>query len=165
MTKFIVDEMLGNIVRWLRILGFDTLAASDLRQNPSEDIDTKILFLALESKRVLITADLELAKRAKNIGVKVIEISQNKRDTCEILKHILNSLDIIAEARKNKLTRCPVCNGILRVATREEARKYVPPGVFDKTDRFWVCTNCNKFYWVGSHFHNIRKVISCVLRG
>ncbi len=163
MTKFIVDEMLGNIARWLRILGFDTLAASELREHPNEDIDTKILLIALDTGRVLVTSDMELIKRARNLGVKVIHVDNKEGETCIVLKKILTSLNAMDEARNNKMTRCPICNGLLRHASRNEAKGQVPQRVYETTNKFWVCTKCNKFYWIGSHFRNIRKVLTCVL--
>jgi len=158
-----VDEMLGNIVRWLRILGFDTLAASDLRRDIREDIDTKIILTALETGRILVTADVQLVKRAESLGIKVIRIDNRDTNTCDVLRKILCTLNLIDVARKNKMTRCPVCNGVLRRARKEEALGHVPQRVYETVNDFWVCTKCKKFYWIGSHYHNIKKVISRVL--
>lgn len=38
----------------------------------------------------------------------------------------------------------------------------VPPGVLEKVDLFYVCEDCGKVYWDGSHFE---KVLSGRLQG
>jgi len=165
MVKFIVDEMLGNIVRWLRILGFDTLAASSLRQRDGEDIDTKILFKALDEGRVLVTADVNLVSRAERLGIKVIAVDAREREVCSVLRGILKTLNIFDEAREHLMSRCPVCNGVLRKASRSEVEGKVPTGVWERVHGFWVCTKCGKVYWIGSHFRGIRKTLSCIFSG
>jgi len=164
-VRFIVDEMFGNVVRWLRILGFDTLDASSLRSGPGEDIDTKILLRALEEGRVLVTADVGLARRAEKLGVRVILFSRGENDVCWILRRVLREVGIESMDGLDMFSRCPLCNGVLRSVAKEEVKDRVPEGVFERVDEFWVCENCGKIYWVGSHFKNIRKTISCVFSG
>jgi len=153
-----VDEMLGNIVRWLRILGFDTMAASSLREGAEGDIDTEIILVALRENRIIVTADTKLAERAKKLGLGIILVSPNG-DTYTILKTILEILNLHEEARRNMLTRCPICNGILKPISREKAREIVPSRVYENCKDFWQCTACGKVYWIGSHFRNIDRVL------
>lgn len=35
--------------------------------------------------------------------------------------------------------------------------EFVPLSVFNKTDIFFVCTNCGKVYWEGSHFDKVAE--------
>ena len=52
--KFLCDQMLGSLAKWLRILGFDTFyARRDLQ-------DEDVLNIAKKENRVLITRDVEL---------------------------------------------------------------------------------------------------------
>jgi uncharacterized protein with PIN domain len=55
--RFIIDTMLGNLVTWLRLLGFDTVYIK------SRD-DEEIILRALSEARVLVTRDKELAARS-----------------------------------------------------------------------------------------------------
>jgi uncharacterized protein with PIN domain len=55
--RFIIDTMLGNLVTWLRLLGFDTVYIN------SRD-DGEIILRALSEARVLVTRDKELAARS-----------------------------------------------------------------------------------------------------
>jgi len=162
LVKIIVDEMLGNIVRWLRILGIDTFAASDLRKNPSEDIDTDILFFAMEKNRVLITSDHELAERARKLGITVIRIENRTKDTCRALRYILKQLNMLDYSKKTLMSRCPICNGTLKKVDKDQVKDKVPEAVYQNKEEFWICKNCGKIYWVGSHFKNIKKVLECV---
>ncbi len=161
MTKFIVDEMHGHLVRWLRILGFDTLAASDLRGEYS-DVDKAILVVAMRENRIVVTSDRQLAYRANRLGIRVVQIETSLSHT-EALRKILSDLNISEEARQNLFTRCPLCNGILVRVGREQVANKVPPAVFRSHNEFWLCDKCGKVYWVGSHFRNIRRVLSEVL--
>ena len=33
----------------------------------------------------------------------------------------------------------------------------VPEGVFEHTKDFWMCDNCKKIYWEGTHIKNLQK--------
>lgn len=163
MTKFIVDEMHENLARWLRILGFDTSSASGLRRDKTYlDFDRAILAAAMKEDRVLLTSDKQLANRARRIGLKVIYIEPHL-SLKEILRKILENPDIREEARRNMLSRCPLCNGMLVPASKEDVVNKVPIAVIESHKEFWLCTNCGQVYWVGSHFKNINKVLSEVL--
>jgi len=161
LTKFIVDEMHGHIVRWLRILGFDTLDACDLRKN-YVDVDRAILMVAMKENRVIVTSDKQLAARAKRMGLKVVMIEANL-DHVGALRKILEELNIVDEAKQKLFSRCPMCNGILVKTNKESVKDKVPSAVLRFHDEFWVCTSCGKVYWVGSHFKNIRRVLSRIL--
>ncbi|MEJ2242600.1 MAG: DUF5615 family PIN-like protein [Candidatus Bathyarchaeota archaeon] len=63
--KFITDGMLGKITRWLRMLGHD------VNYFRSTD-DKKLVELAKKEKRVLLTRDRELVKRAKGLGAEAV---------------------------------------------------------------------------------------------
>lgn len=164
LVKLIVDEMLGNIVRWLRIIGIDTFAASDLRKNPSEDIDTEILLFALEKNRVLITSDHNLAERAKRLGIKVITIENKAKDVCRTLRKILSQLNMLDIIKKGLMSRCPICNTILRKVNKDIIKDKIPKVVYKTKKDFWICEKCGKVYWIGSHFKNIKKVLDCVFQ-
>jgi uncharacterized protein with PIN domain len=54
--KFIADKMLGKLVKWLRILGFDTTY-------PSFDDDLSLILTARQESRILLTRNANLIKR------------------------------------------------------------------------------------------------------
>jgi len=142
--KFITDSMLGNIARKLRLFGFDVLY---YKKGDDEGL------LRNFKDRILLTCDKELYKRCFSLGRKAIfvERSENELDS---LSYIFKSLKIKPVL---KATRCTVCNGKLRKMNKEEIIKNqnIPQNTKSKYKEFYVCTNCGKVYWFGSHWKNI----------
>jgi uncharacterized protein with PIN domain len=67
--SFLVDAMLGNIARKLRIFGYDTLYLKDTS-------DTSILGIAMREKRILLTRDKELFRRVIKEGIEGMLLEQ-----------------------------------------------------------------------------------------
>jgi uncharacterized protein with PIN domain len=146
--RFLVDEMLGEIARWLRLLGYDTHYFKDMS-------DQRLIEHSKRENRVLLTCDHELHKRAIKKGV------------CSLLlgsTTLVNRLLTLAETYGLELrlnpadSRCPICNGVIKEVTDEgrlEGR--VPERVRNKNKEFWICTSCNRVYWIGGHWKNIRR--------
>ncbi|MEX2688878.1 MAG: Mut7-C RNAse domain-containing protein [Candidatus Njordarchaeales archaeon] len=157
--KFIVDEMCGKIVRWLRILGFDAIKITDLIDLKNEKIDdTIVLNKTAITKRILLTKDKELHKRAKNMGLTSVLI-RNKNDIASELADIFLDLKI-NPLKLNLSPRCPKCNGLLIKVDKRKLKNKLPRNIVNKHDDFYECTTCGSIYWYGSHWINIRNVIS-----
>ncbi len=60
--KFAVDEMLGSLARWLRIMGYDATYEKD-------HDDDSILRISKDEGRVILTRDEELAARGAPTSV------------------------------------------------------------------------------------------------
>lgn len=133
--KFIVDAMLGNIVSWLRILGYDTIYWSGE--------DSELLETARKTGRVILTMDRELASTALRSNVKTLLISENQ--TSKTLTELSRQFGLSLEFDPWQ-TRCPNCNHLL-VKTKSEPREE------------WICPNCGKHYWIGGHWRNIVRVL------
>lgn len=132
--KFIVDAMLKNIVSWLRILGYDTTYW--------DGDDGELLKLAKQENRIILTMDRDLALSALRNGLEVALIMEN--ESSEVLASLALRYGISLDFNPGQ-TRCPICNHVLillRRAGREE----------------WLCSNCGKKYWKGSHWKNMVKV-------
>ena len=139
--KFLCDQMLGTLAKWLRILGFDTYFANQVIK------DIELLEIAKKEERILITRDKELVQRCKKRQIKFISISSIDLD--EQLKTTLKNININED---QILTRCTVCNSILEEIDKEKVKGEVPEKVFQYKEKFWFCKNCKKYYWHGSHF-------------
>ena len=142
--KFLCDQMLGSLARWLRLLGFDTYYAD------SEIDDTSLLEIAKKQKRVIITRDKELLIRAKKHKIQLIEINSINLD--EQLKTLLKDKEI---NEKKVLTRCSLCNTLVVEINKEDVKNRVPEKVFLNNELFWYCSKCDKIYWRGSHYDKI----------
>ena len=142
--RFLCDQMLGTLAKWLRLFGFDTYYAN------SEIDDDKILEIAEKEKRVLISRDKELIIRAKKKKVDFFEIKTTDLD--QQLKLVLDNIDIDEKAI---LTRCSLCNLLVKEIDKEDVVDFVPEKVYINNDKFWFCSKCKKYYWMGSHYDKI----------
>ena len=143
--KFVCDVMLGTLAKWLRILGFDTKYSKDFE-------DEEILKIAEEENRVVLTRDKLLANKAK----KAVYI--NERSLDEQIKKVLNELKINVDEGKI-LTRCILCNVKVEKIEKEKVKGKVQSHVFENHDEFWICPNCQRIYWAGTHWQNMEEKI------
>ncbi|MCX6666812.1 MAG: Mut7-C RNAse domain-containing protein [Euryarchaeota archaeon] len=146
--KALCDQMLGTLAKWLRLFGFDTFYAN------SEMEDEELLQVAKKEDRVIITRDKQLIVRGKKEKLPVIEV--NTTDLDEQLNLVLKNVDI---DQKAVLSRCSICNTILDEIEKSEVRNKVPEKIFENNEKFWFCSKCNKFYWMGSHYERILNKI------
>lgn len=147
--RFVVDAMLGDVARWLRILGYDTLYSRRFQ-------DWQLLTIAEREGRVLVTRDRGLYWRARRRGLRAVLVESDR--TPERLAELAVKAGVRLEPDPSR-SRCPECNGPLRVVTDKEAlRGRVPPRALEAYDRFYVCEVCGRVYWEGSHWRNIRRV-------
>jgi len=143
--KFVVDEMLGSLARWLRIMGYDTTYERDRA-------DKDILAIALREGRILLTRDVQLSQRAAPGSLLI-----DSPDLDEQLKQVTLAFGLKAG---EEMTRCTMCNGDLKAVSKEEAAGKVPDGSLESNDEFFTCTRCGKMYWKGAHWKNIRQRLS-----
>ncbi|MCL7383211.1 MAG: hypothetical protein LZ172_02235 [Thaumarchaeota archaeon] len=133
--RFLIDAMLGNIVSWLRILGYDS--------EYWDGDDGGLIQKAIKEGRIVLTKDRDLYVYAKRCGVEAILIDENG------IEHILGKLNQIYGVSLEfnpEYTRCPICNHLLqrdKHSHREE----------------WSCNNCGKRYWMGRHWRNITRIL------
>ncbi len=144
--KFIVDSMLGNVARKLRLFGFDTVY---YKNGDDEGLIKNF------RERVLLTCDRELYRRCVSEGRIAIFVERSE-DEVYALSDIFKELGIKPKLRA---IRCTVCNGRLRKMSESEVNTSsdIPKNTKSTYKEFYVCTNCGKVYWFGSHWKNIKK--------
>lgn len=150
--RFIADAMFGKLARWLRMSGYDTLYCD------SYD-DSDIISLAKKEKRVIITRDKKLFRKAIKRGIKVIFLPA--RDFVTNLK-ILEKEHGLNFHAEPIFARCAVCNGELEKIGKEEAEENKVIEKISRKYELWRCRECKKIYWHGSHWKNIEKIIERV---
>jgi len=153
-VKIIVDSMLGNLARWLRVLGYDTEYSRKM-------LDKDILTTAIREGRVLITKDLGLHRRALKKNIVSVYIPPEVTEIVDILAILVERLGIEVSFDKNN-TRCPLCNNRLSIVPKAQIATLVSPEVLNKYDTFWYCSNCKKVYWQGNHWRTINDTIQLV---
>jgi len=143
--KFICDEMLGTLAKWLRIMGYDTEYAKNMD-------DGEIVARAEREGRAILTRDKMLAKRAANslyIGERTLE-EQIER----VVEHFALEID-----EERLLSRCTICNVEVEKVEKSEVREKVPEHVWQSHDEFWRCPKCGRIYWTGSHWDNMKDML------
>jgi uncharacterized protein with PIN domain len=136
--------MLGTLAKWLRIIGFDTFYAKNTTT------DDELLYIAENEKRTIISRDKELITRGKKKNLTTIEIISTCLD--EQLSQVLTFTKI---DEKFVLSRCSLCNNILKVIQKSKVEGKVPEKIFENNDSFRFCDKCDKYYWRGSHYNKI----------
>jgi len=138
--KFLVDEMLGTLARWLRVMGYDAKYVRNM-------VNGDILKLAHEDSRILLTRDKELAKRS---GTGIILLKGN--NIIDQLGDLIYRLDLIFDKER---TRCTICNYALILADKNKVEEHVPARVLENHQEFLICPRCERIYWKGTHWIDI----------
>lgn len=137
--KFVCDDNLGRLARWLRTLGFDTV----FHRNFS---DSEVLTNALDEQRIIVTRDTRLAGRALAWELVLLSSSDPLEQLCELLKQrsiVIRTSDVF--------TRCPCCNIRLETIDKQAYAAEIPPYVYRTQSRFTRCTACARIFWRGTH--------------
>jgi len=148
---FIIDSMLGNLARKLRLLGYDSTYF------PSID-DKKLINIAKNQRRVLVTKDQQLINTAKKQDIDVVCIQgDNEIEQIAQINSIikLNKIEITTSN-----SRCGFCNNMLESIEKYRVTGKIPDGVLERFEEFWICKRCNKIYWEGSHFEKLQKFVT-----
>jgi uncharacterized protein len=149
--KLLCDHMLGSLAKWLRIFGFDTFYPT------AETADDELLQIATMEDRLLISRDRELIARGKKRSLAVLEIH-----TTNLEEQLTLVLHHIGFDTTKLLTRCIVCNTPLQSVKKSTVQPHVPPKVFETRDAFWFCPKCSKYYWMGTHYENMKEKITAL---
>jgi uncharacterized protein len=144
--RLLVDAMLGRLVRWLRLMGYDAAYWRD-------GSDEALIAAAQEADRLIVTRDRALARRR---GVRAVLIAAEALD------------EQIVEARTAlggspaPFTRCSECGGELTDLSRAAARDLVPPYVWQTQTQFSRCALCGRVYWKGTHWPALQRRLAQV---
>jgi uncharacterized protein len=144
MVKFLCDEMLAGLGRWLRIAGYDTaIAGGGL---PDRDIAAR----ASAERRILLTRDRRFAEYDRAEG-RVLRLSHDDLETCA--RELTERIGV--DWHHRPFTRCVACNAPLEPATADDIARLAPPRL-PKTGTH-RCPRCAKLYWEGSHVRRMRR--------
>lgn len=147
--RFVCDEMLGQLAKWLRLLGHDTRYMRDVE-------DDEVLEVALDEERVLLSRDVDLIGRAKRADAEALRL--RTLDPHDQLDAVVAALDLdVTEDRL--LSRCSVCNVVVEEVALEEVVDEVPDDAKGH-DRYWRCPDCERVYWEGTHVDEIRERVA-----
>jgi len=144
--KFILDVHLGKLAKLMRILGFDTLYENNYT-------DGQIVGISKVEKRAILTRDLGILKRNEVTHGYFVRNIKAEKQIIEIIERF-NLHKLI-----NPFSRCLECNALLEPVEKETVLKRLPPKVKISQNKFWICRNCNKIYWKGTHYKKMEKLL------
>lgn len=142
--SFVADRTLGKLVKWLRLMGFDTIIESGAGGNDFQRDDDCV--------RLLLTRTGHLWKSAS----KRTSIWIESNDPDQQIRQVISELEI-KYSTLNPFTRCLGCNEPLKMISRNEALGLVPDYVWETQVQFSQCPGCLRIFWQGSHISRIRK--------
>jgi len=149
-VKFILDVHLGRLAKYLRLCGFDTLFSQFFE-------DREIIETALREKRIILTRDKQLLKDRRVTHGYWIR-SQNHY---EQLGEVFVRFDL--RDRMALFTRCISCNTLLEEVDKEDIKDRLLADTSRYFSKFTRCPGCNRIFWEGSHYDNMKRIISEVL--
>ena len=149
--KFIADCMLGKLAKWLKILGFDVLYFSKIK-------DEELLSHARKENRVLLSRDHALLDRAR--GLKKLFIEAETWE--EQVRQVLDFFELWEEM--DPYSRCLGCNIKLKPLAKSQAVNLVAPFVFRKANSFAICPSCGQVFWPGTHFDDMEDKLEEILK-
>lgn len=146
--KFVTDRMLGKLAKLLRLIGYD---AEYVREAQEKDVERwcgeGVIFLTR-------------GRRFEKLNINGIYFV-NENYPVHQLKEIIEkfNLDLLEE---NFFSRCLECNKKLIPAPEEDIRQKVPEYVQRTKKEFYMCPECRRIYWEGTHRVHMQEIIDTV---
>ena len=146
--KFIVDNNVGKLVKWLRIMGYDTLFFNGSN-------DAHLIATALAEDRVILTRDTQIMKRRVVIKGQLKAILIQSDEPEQQMRQVIDTLGLDYQFRP--FTICLECNQPLRERSKQQVKGLVPPYVFQTQSQYMECPTCHRIYWRGTHWQAMTK--------
>jgi len=149
-NKFVADINLGDIVKYMRVLGLD------LYYHPLFST-REIIEISKRENRIILTKSRKLLKfKEVSHGIFI-----RPGTTTEQIRRIIDCLDI--KDNINPFSRCLGCNTLLNIVPKEKILDRIPPKTKEFCDEYFQCPSCDKIYWKGTHFIHMKKVVRQIL--
>ena len=144
--RFVLDGHLGKLARHLRMMGFDALWREDYS-------DEEILRIQAAERRVVLSRDRALLKDPRLGEGYWVQASGPK----EQAREVLSRFDLFS--RIDPFTVCLECNGKIAAVKKEEILDRIEDETREVFDEFFICRDCRKIYWKGSHYDRMMEFI------
>ncbi len=139
MRGFVLDSMLGKLVKILRVLGYSADFVRDGFGSLTR-FDPDFLY---------VTRRRSFSGRP---GFVVVRENNPYRQLME-----LRDMGLVSWRDDKVFTRCIECNHTLERLEREDAFGLVPDFVYRTCVRFARCPQCGRVYWEGTHTENMTR--------
>jgi len=148
--RFLLDNHLGKLATYLRMLGFDAAYQNNFQ-------DEELARIASKEDRILLTRDRGLLMR------KVIKYGYcvRTKDPKMQLEEVVSRFDLFDLFAPFK--RCLSCNNPLQSVSKDTILHRLLPLTRKYYDEFHLCTGCGKIYWKGSHYKRMENFLDGIL--
>ena len=154
--KFIVDNNVGKLAKWLRIMGYDAILFSG-------DDDGKMVKIALAQDRVILTKDNEIMKRRLVSTGRLKALLIKDDDIKAQLRQVVSAFNL--DYHYKPFSRCLECNQILVDRDKPTIEGLVPPYVYKTQELYMECPSCHRLYWRGTHWKAMSRELDEMARG
>ena len=148
--RFILDVHLGRLAKYLRLCGFDSLFSAFFD-------DREIIEEAVRESRVILTRDRLLLKNATAATGYLVKSQYHE----EQLREVFEALRLREHVRL--FSRCITCNAVLEEVKKEEIADRLLADTKKYFSVFRRCPGCDRIYWEGSHYDNMKKSLASLL--
>jgi uncharacterized protein len=149
--KFIVDQNVGKMAKWLRMAGFDASLFTGAD-------DAAMVAAAITEKRILLTRDRRIMKRRVIVGGRIKAILIESDHFKAQVQQVISTLRLDKSSFR-PFTICIECNQRLEERVKEAIKDRVPPYVYQTQEHFAECPACRRLYWQGTHWQAMSREI------
>ncbi len=146
-ARFVLDNHLGRLAAYLRMLGFDVVYRNDFE-------DVELAEIAAEEERILLTRDRRLLMRKAVRRGYCLRSLDSREQAIEVLQRY-SLFQAIAPFR-----RCLRCNTPLERTSKEAIIEHLEPLTKRYYEEFHRCPACGQIYWKGSHYEHMQDMIN-----
>ena len=150
LPTFILDNHLGRLAAYLRMLGFDVLYRNDFQ-------DEELARVCNQEQRILLTRDKRLLMR--NLVTRGYWL-RSKIPRLQ-LEEVVGRFGLAGITQP--FQRCVRCNEPLVPVRKEDILHRLKPLTRQYYDEFRLCPACDQVYWKGSHYQRMCQLIEQVL--
>lgn len=151
-AAFILDQHLGRLAAYLRMMGFDTLYRNDYH-------DEELAYVSHHENRILLTRDIGLLKRSLVVYGYYVRETNRQKQLAEITQRFKLRDDV------QPFKHCMKCNGLVERVAKETVEHELPEGTSQYYDEFHRCTSCSQVYWKGAHHQRMQALMNQVIEG
>jgi uncharacterized protein with PIN domain len=145
---FLLDNHLGRLARYLRLLGFDTLYFNNRYD------DAQLAQMAHEEERILLSRDRGLLMRSLVVHGYCLRTTDSK----EQVRATIHRYQLYEQIKPWR--RCLRCNGHLLPVGKDRILDRLEPKTKQYYHEFQICRECEQIYWKGSHFGRLERFVA-----
>jgi uncharacterized protein with PIN domain len=146
--KFLVDQNVGRLARWLRLMGYDAAFFTGSG-------DSELVARALKEDRVILTRDSRIGKRrlVKSGRLRIVFFESDNPQ--EQIYCVMTDMNLRSHFKP--FTLCLECNQPLEKREKQQLQDRLPLYVYKTQEQFMECPTCRRLYWRGTHWRAMKR--------